>query len=243
MKIFLDSACVEAISYARETGFLQGVTTNPTLIAKEAGAHCATFQAWCVQLLALHAGWTSIEVTYNDCENMVLQAQQFAQWASQARAQCSGDIGELVIKVPLSWQGLKACRLLTNQGFRVNVTLCFSVVQALMAAHAGAFFVSPFMGRLEDNGGDGYALLSDIRQTYDAYGLRTQILAASVRHLGHVRQALSAHVDAVTVAPSLFNDLVAHPLTMAGMQRFDEDWARFDRNKLQESLPREKRFS
>jgi transaldolase len=209
MKIFIDSADIKEIRDAADSGLVDGVTTNPSLAAKTGKDYVDTLSEL-VELLP--AGSISAEVLATDFDGMMAQGRRFAK------------IGKnIAIKVPLTWDGLKACRALSNEGHDVNVTLCFSAVQAMMAAKAGATFISPFIGRVDDIGEDGLGLIRDIRAIYDNYAFTTQILAASVRHVMHVRESALAGADIVTIPPSVFKSLLNHPLTDKGLSAFLAD--------------------
>ena len=210
MKFFVDTADVAEIRELNDLGLLDGVTTNPSLIAK-AGRDFKTIIA---EICAIVPGPVSAEVAATDAEGMLREGRILAKIAKN-----------VTVKVPLTWDGLKACRTLTGEGTMVNVTLCFSANQALLAAKAGATFVSPFIGRLDDMGQDGMELIRDIRTIYDNYvELRTEILAASIRTVGHVRDAAMIGADVVTVPPAILKMLVKHPLTDKGLELFLADW-------------------
>ncbi|WGT51529.1 fructose-6-phosphate aldolase [Thioclava nitratireducens] len=211
MKIFADTADTEAIRALAEAHLIDGVTTNPSLIAKS-GAHIRDAIA---EIAAMVDGPVSAEVAGTDYETMMREAEVLGKIAPN-----------VCIKVPLTMAGLRACRTLREEGRETNVTLCFSVNQALLAAKAGATYVSPFVGRLDDINLDGTQLLRDIRQVFDAYPtLDTQILAASLRSANHVTGALLAGADAGTMPPGLIGALVKHPLTDKGLETFTADWA------------------
>jgi transaldolase len=210
MKFFVDTADVKEISELAATGLLDGVTTNPSLVAK-AGRD---FKTIIKEICAIVPGPVSAEVSALDAESMVAEGRTLAAIAPN-----------VTVKVPLTWEGLKACRTLTGEGTMVNVTLCFSANQALLAAKAGATFVSPFIGRLDDIGLDGMELVAEIRTIYDNYpDLSTEILAASIRHVNHVKQAAMIGADVVTVPPAVLHALVKHPLTDKGLELFLADW-------------------
>jgi transaldolase len=158
-------------------------------------------------------GSVSAEVTATDADRMIAEGKKLAKIA-----------GNITVKVPLTWDGLKACKALSSDGHKVNVTLCFSPNQALLAAKAGATFISPFIGRLDDAGHDGMAVIREIRLIYDNYDFQTQILAASIRHATHVRDAAFAGADVATLPPAIFRQLISHPLTDKGLAAFLEDW-------------------
>jgi transaldolase len=210
MKFFVDTADVNDIRELAEKGLLDGVTTNPSLIAK-AGRN---FLEVIKEICAIVPGPVSAEVASLDAETMIAEGRKLAKIAEN-----------VTVKVPLTWDGLKACKTLSEAGTMVNVTLCFSANQALLAAKAGATFVSPFVGRLDDVGEDGMALIRDIRAIYDNYpNLRTEILAASLRHPRHVTEAALAGADVATIPPSVLKLLVNHPLTDKGLAAFVADW-------------------
>ena len=210
MKFFVDTADVAEIRELADLGLLDGVTTNPSLIAK-AGRDFKTIIA---EICAIVPGPVSAEVAATDTEGMLREGRVLARIAKN-----------VTVKVPLTWDGLKACRTLTGEGTMVNVTLCFSANQALLAAKAGATFVSPFIGRLDDMGLEGMDLIREIRTIYDNYpALRTEILAASIRTVGHVRDAALIGADVATVPAAILKTLVKHPLTDKGLELFLADW-------------------
>jgi transaldolase len=210
MKFFVDTADVAEIKDLAATGLLDGVTTNPSLVAKARG----NFKEIVAQICAIVPGPVSAEVAATDLEGMLQEGRTLARIAKN-----------VTVKVPLTWDGLKACRALTGDGIMVNVTLCFSANQALLAAKAGATFVSPFVGRLDDAGQDGMELVREIRVIYDNYpDLGTQILAASIRNVTHVRQAAMIGADVVTLPPAVLRALAHHPLTDKGLELFLNDW-------------------
>ncbi len=210
MKFFVDTADVAVIQELAATGLLDGVTTNPSLVAKEG----RDFKTVVREICEVVSGPVSAEVAATDFEGMVAEGRVLAAIAKN-----------VCVKVPLTWDGLKACRMLTSEGYMVNVTLCFSANQALLAAKAGATFVSPFIGRLDDIGLDGMELIREIRAIYDNYTeLTTDILAASIRTVNHVRQAALIGADVATVPPATLKALVKHPLTEQGLQQFVADW-------------------
>ncbi len=210
MKFFVDTADVAEIRDLAETGLLDGVTTNPSLIAKSGGA----IRDVIAEICAVVDGPVSAEVAATDFDGMMKEGEVLAAIADN-----------VTIKVPLTWEGLRACRALTRKGHMVNVTLCFSANQALLAAKAGATFISPFAGRLDDIGSDGMELIREIRVIYDNYdGLSTEILAASIRTPLHVKQAAMAGADVATVPPAVLKKLTQHPLTDKGLAAFLADW-------------------
>jgi transaldolase len=210
MKFFVDTADVAEIKDLAATGLLDGVTTNPSLVAK-AGRD---FREIVAEICALVPGPVSAEVAATDLEGMLKEGRALAKIAKN-----------VTVKVPLTWAGLKACKALTGDGTMVNVTLCFSANQALLAAKAGATFISPFVGRLDDTGADGMEVVREIRAIYDNYAdLKTQILAASIRNVLHVKQAALIGADVATVPPAVLRALVSHPLTDKGLELFLADW-------------------
>jgi transaldolase len=211
MQLFLDTAEIQLIRELAATGLVDGVTTNPTLIAKSGRA----MRDVIAEICELVEGPISAEVTAMDAEAMIREGEYLAKIAPN-----------VAVKVPLTWEGLKATRALAEQGMQVNVTLCFSAAQALMAAKAGAAFISPFIGRLDDHGADGMELIREIRAIYDNYGFATNILAASVRTSAHVRDVAIAGADCATLPPAVFQGLVKHPLTDRGLEQFMSDWAK-----------------
>ena len=212
MKFFIDSADVSEIKALAATGLIDGVTTNPSLVAKSG----RKFTDAIAEICDLVDGPVSAEVTASDAEGMIAEGRALAKIAEN-----------IAVKVPLTWAGLLACKTLTAEDTMVNVTLCFSANQALLAAKAGATFISPFVGRLDDIGEDGMLLISDIREIYDNYmGLDTEILVASIRHPLHVTQAAKAGADVATLPPNIFKMLVEHPLTDKGLAAFLADWAK-----------------
>ncbi|MFN3938529.1 MAG: fructose-6-phosphate aldolase [Gemmobacter sp.] len=209
MKFFVDTADVAAIAELHALGMVDGVTTNPSLILKSGRDIIEVTREICT----LVDGPVSAEVVATEAEAMIAEGKRLAAIASN-----------IAIKLPLTWDGLKACRALTGEGFMVNVTLCFSANQALVAAKAGATFISPFVGRLDDINLDGMDLIRDIREIYDTYGFKTQILAASIRTVNHVREAALAGADVMTAPPAVIKALAAHPLTDKGLEQFLADW-------------------
>jgi len=211
MKLFLDTADVSVIRELAATGLVDGVTTNPSLIAKS-GRNIAEVIA---EICALVEGPISAEAVATDFETMVREGDKLAAIAPN-----------VVVKLPLTWDGLRAARAFADKGVQTNVTLCFSAAQALLAAKAGATFISPFVGRLDDHGADGSQLLEEIRAVYDIHGFETQVLAASLRNTAHVTAAALAGADAGTLPPDVFKALVKHPLTDKGLDAFLADWGK-----------------
>jgi transaldolase len=211
MKFFLDTAEIAEIRELVPTGLVDGVTTNPTLIAKSG----RVFRDVVAEIAALVKGPISAEVVATEAGAMIAEGRALAKIAPN-----------VVVKLPLTLEGLKACRALTDEGIQTNVTLCFSANQALLAAKSGATFVSPFIGRLDDVGADGMGLIRDIRAIYDNYDFRTEILAASIRSASHIREAALAGADVATAPASVIKGLVQHPLTDKGLAQFLADWAK-----------------
>ncbi len=209
MKFFADTAEVKDIQELNDLGLLDGVTTNPSLIAKSG----RKFKDVIAEICAIVEGPVSAEVVSLDYEGMMREAADLRKIAKN-----------VTIKVPLTLAGLKACKALTSDGCMVNVTLCFSAIQALLAAKAGATFISPFIGRLDDIHLDGTELIAEIRQIYDNYAFDTEILAASVRTALHVKQVALIGADVATCPPSVIKGLVRHPLTEKGIEQFLADW-------------------
>jgi len=210
MKFFVDTADVKEIRDLADLGLLDGVTTNPSLIAKSGRDFFEVVKEIC----DIVEGPVSAEVTATEYDKMLEEGRRLADLA-----------GNVTVKVPLTLAGLKTCRTLSQAGIMVNVTLCFSAPQAIMAAKAGATFVSPFVGRLDDIGQDGMQLISDIVQIYNNYdAIRTEVLVASVRHPGHIVDAAKMGADVVTVPPNVLKGLVHHPLTDKGLAAFLADW-------------------
>ena len=212
MQFFVDTADTEAISELAEMGILDGVTTNPTLVHKSGKDPKGVIGEICRIVEGLPV---SAEVFATEFEAMVSEGSELA-----------GIADNVVVKVPLTWDGLKACRRLRSEDIRVNVTLCFSANQALIAAKAGATYISPFIGRLDDLGLEGMELIRDIREVYDNYGFSTEILAASIRSPLHVTQAALAGADVATIPPEVIRKLAHHPLTDRGLEAFLSDAAK-----------------
>ena len=209
MKFFIDTANIDEIREAAGLGILDGVTTNPSLVAKEG----RDFHTVLKEICSLVNGPISAEVTALDKDGMVEQGLELSKIHPN-----------ITIKVPLIKEGLQACKVLSEKQIKVNVTLCFSPSQALMAAKAGATFISPFIGRLDDIGERGMALIRQIRIIYDNYGFDTQILAASIRHPMHVVDAALAGADVATIPYKVVMKLIHHPLTDIGLEKFMADW-------------------
>lgn len=209
MKFFVDTAEINEIKELAATGLLDGVTTNPSLIAKSG----RDFKEVIAEICAAVEGPVSAEVTALDADSMITEGKKLAKIAKN-----------VAVKVPLTLDGLKACRTLSQAGTMVNVTLCFSANQALLAAKCGATFISPFIGRLDDINIDGMEIIREIRQIYDNYDFGTEILAASIRTANHVKEAALIGADVATVPPSVLKGLVKHPLTDKGIESFLADW-------------------
>ena len=209
MKFFVDTAEIDAIAELNELGFVDGVTTNPSLIMKSGRNILEVTKEIC----DLVAGPVSAEVTATDANELIAEGRKLAEIADN-----------ITVKVPLTWDGLKACRTLSMEGKMVNVTLCFSANQALLAAKAGATFISPFIGRLDDINLDGMDLIADIRTIYDNYGFDTEILAASIRTVNHVTESAKIGADVITAPPEVLKKLATHPLTDKGLAAFLADW-------------------
>ena len=211
MKFFIDTADVAAIAELNDLGMVDGVTTNPSLILKSGRDIVEVTKEIC----SIVKGPVSAEVVALNSDDMIAEGRKLAAIAPN-----------IAVKVPLTWDGLKACKVLTGEGFMVNVTLCFSANQALIAAKAGATFISPFIGRLDDINLDGLELISDIRSIYDNYGFETQILAASIRTVNQVTQCALIGADVITAPPSIIKALASHVLTDKGLDQFTKDWAK-----------------
>ncbi|HYJ92269.1 MAG TPA: fructose-6-phosphate aldolase [Pyrinomonadaceae bacterium] len=216
MKFFLDTANLDEIRECNELGLIDGVTTNPSLVAKEGDVD---FKEHLKKICDTVKGDISAEVTALDTEGMLQQGRDYAKVASN-----------VVVKCPLTMDGLKATRTLTSEGIGVNVTLCFSASQALLAAKAGAKYISPFIGRLDDISTDGMQLIRDIVQIYDNYGFATEVLAASIRHPMHIIDCALAGADVATMPFKVIQQLVKHPLTDKGLEAFLADWKKSGRS-------------
>ncbi len=209
MKFFLDTANIDEIRVAAKTGILDGVTTNPSLIAKEG----KTFEDVIAEICSIVDGPISAEVISTDAEGMIAEARHLA-----------GLHDNIVVKLPLTRDGIQAVSVVSQEGIRTNVTLCFSPLQALMAAKAGATMVSPFTGRLDDIGHDGMEICAEIVQIYENYGYTTEVLVASIRSPKHVLEAALMGADIATIPTAVFNKMVNHPLTEKGLAAFLADW-------------------
>lgn len=214
MKIFLDTANVEEIRKANDLGILDGVTTNPSLVSKEG----REFESILKEICTIVRGDVSAEVVAMEFDGMMKEARDLAKVADN-----------IVVKIPLLNEGLKAVRCLKAEGIRTNVTLCFSPTQALLAAKAGAYIISPFVGRVDDIAGNGMQLVEQILTIYRNYGFETQVLVASIRHPVHVVEAAMMGADIGTMPYKVFEQLTKHPLTDVGLERFLSDWKKTQR--------------
>ena len=217
MKFFVDTAEIDAIGELNDLGMVDGVTTNPSLILKSGRDILEVTREIC----DLVDGPVSAEVVATQAGEMIAEGRKLAAIADN-----------IAVKVPLTWDGLKACKVLTDEGRMVNVTLCFSANQALIAAKAGATFISPFVGRMDDINLDGMELIEDIRVIYDNFGFETQILAASIRSVNHITDAARIGADVITAPPEVIRKLANHPLTDKGLAGFMADWAKTGQNIL-----------
>ena len=212
IKFFIDTANVDAIRKAHERGMVDGVTTNPSLVAKEG----RDFREVIEEIASFVEGPISLEVISEDADGMVKEAREPNTWIDNA-----------AIKIPMTWEGMKATKILSDEDIQTNVTLCFSPNQALLAAKAGASFVSPFIGRMDDIGHYGMGIVADIVQIYNNYGYETEIIVASIRHPYHVYEAAMYGADISTIPPSVLDKMIGHPMTDIGIKRFLEDWEKF----------------
>ena len=211
MKFFVDTADVDAIRELADLGMADGVTTNPSLILKSGRDILEVTR----EIAEMISGPVSAEVVALEADAMIAEGRKLAKIAPN-----------IAVKVPLTWDGLKTCRVLSDEGTMVNATLCFSANQALLAAKAGATFISPFIGRLDDINLDGMDLIRDIREIYDNYNFKTEILAASIRTVNHVTQCALTGADVMTAPPNVIKALASHPLTDKGLEQFMKDWAK-----------------
>ena len=211
MKFFVDTADTAAIRELNDLGMVDGVTTNPSLIMKSGRDILEVTKEIC----GIVSGPVSAEVVASDAEDMIREGKHLAKIASN-----------IAVKVPLTWDGLKACKALSSERHMVNVTLCFTAAQALLAAKAGATFISPFIGRMDDLNLDGMQLIEDIRTIYDNYDYKTQILAASIRSVNHITDAALVGADVITAPPSVIKAMAGHVLTDKGLEQFNADWAK-----------------
>jgi transaldolase len=210
MKFFIDTANLDEIREANELGMIDGVTTNPSLVAKEKDVD---FKEHIAKICSMVKGDVSAEVTSLDTEGMLREGRELAKIAPN-----------VVVKCPLTLDGLKATRIFTAEGTKVNVTLCFSAAQAILAAKAGAAYISPFIGRLDDIATNGIQLIQDIVQIYGNYGFKTEVLAASIRHPMHIVDCALVGADVATIPFKVIQQLVKHPLTDKGLESFLSDW-------------------
>lgn len=215
MKFFLDTASLKEIREAASMGMIDGVTTNPSLVAKEGDVD---FKGHMAAICEIVPGDVSVEVASVDYEGMLKEGREYAKIAPN-----------VVVKCPLTLEGLKATRTLTDEGTKVNVTLCFSATQAILAAKAGAAYISPFLGRLDDIGSDGLILLRDIVQIYKNYEWKTEVLAASIRHPVHIVEAAKIGAHVATMPFKVLQQLAKHPLTDKGLEAFLADWKKSGR--------------
>ncbi len=214
MKIFLDTANLAAIKMYNDMGLVDGITTNPSLLAKEGGDPQKTME----EIVRIVKGDVSLEVLSIETSGMLEEGRRLRKYGNN-----------VVVKCPLTPEGLKACKMLTVEGIPVNVTLCFSVNQAILAAKAGAKYVSPFIGRLDDNGQDGINLVREIHQVFQNYKFTTQLLVASIRHPIHVIEAAKIGAEVVTLPPDVLGKMLKHPLTDVGLKNFLSDWEKLKR--------------
>jgi transaldolase len=215
MKIFLDTANISAIKMYNDMGLVDGITTNPSLMAKEGGDPKKIME----EIVQIIKGDVSLEVLSMETDGMLEEGRRLRKYGKN-----------VVVKCPLTPEGLKACKILTSEGIPVNVTLCFSVNQAILAAKAGAKYVSPFIGRLDDNGQDGMNLIKEMHQVFQNYKFSTQILVASVRHPMHVVEAAKIGADVVTLPPDVLGKMLKHPLTDVGLKNFLSDWEKLKKD-------------
>lgn len=216
MKFFLDTANVDEIKRVNELGLVDGVTTNPSLISKEG----RPFEEVIKEICSFIDGPVSAEVVGLEYEEMINEARELASWADN-----------VVVKIPMTEAGLKAVHTLSQEGIKTNVTLIFSVAQGLMAAKAGATYISPFIGRLDDIGADGLQLVSDLKHVMETYGYESEIISASIRHLPHLEGVAETGADIATIPGSIFPKLWSHPLTDNGIEGFLADWEKFEKNQ------------
>ena len=213
MEFYLDTADIEQIGKFADFGILDGLTTNPSILAK---CKEQSFEAVVKDLCNLVKGLVSVEVTAADYKQMVEQGSKILQLAEN-----------IMLKLPITWEGIKACNYFASNGYKVNMTLCFSVNQALVAAKAGAYCVSPFIGRLDDTGHDGLYFLSQLRSIFNNYpNLKTKILAASIRNVMHLYQVAKIGADIATMPAEVMEKLINNPLTNQGLKQFEQDWAK-----------------
>ncbi|MDO8531487.1 MAG: fructose-6-phosphate aldolase [Dehalococcoidia bacterium] len=217
MHLFLDTANIDEIRRGASMGVISGVTTNPSLVAKEGRSD---LKSALLEIASVVNGPISIEVIAQDLEGMIGEAREIATWHPN-----------VVVKIPVTAMGLEAISILSREGIKINMTLTFSVNQALLGALAGATYISPFVGRLDDEGHDGMAMVAEVAQIFKHYGLGTKVLAASIRHPLHVIAAAKAGADIATIPYKVLTQMVHHPLTDVGIVRFNEDWQRLVRSR------------
>ncbi len=219
MEIFIDSANIEEIAPLTQYGIIDGITTNPSLISKNA-KECETLEDFIKSICALTSGYVSVEIISEDFDSMIKEGCSILDIASN-----------IILKLPATWNGVKACNYFAEKNIKTNMTLCFSVSQALICAKAGASYISPFIGRLDDIGIDGITLIQDIKIAFDNYpNIKTKVLAASIRNLYHVEQVAKIGVDAITISPKIFSKLLDHFLTNQGLDIFKKDWELLGQN-------------
>lgn len=218
LKFFLDTANVEEIKRVNELGLVDGVTTNPTLIGREG----KPFEEVIKEITSIVEGPVSAEVVGLKAEEMIEEAREIAEWAEN-----------IVVKIPMTEEGLKAVKVLAEEGIKTNVTLIFTVAQGLMATKAGASYISPFIGRLDDISADGIKLVADLRKLLDTYDYDTEIIAASIRNINHLEDSAAVGAHIATIPGSLFPALWSHPLTDKGIQAFLDDWKAYE-DKLED---------
>lgn len=216
MRIFLDTANIEHIRHAARLGILSGVTTNPSLVAKEGGGD---LKAAILEICSLVHGSISVEALSQDAEGIIKEARRLSSWHQN-----------VTVKIPVTEAGLEAISVLSHENIKTNMTLCFSAAQALLGARAGATYVSPFVGRLDDIGHRGMDVVADAVEIFENYGLPTQVIAASLRHVPHVVEAAKAGAHIATVPYSVLMQMVRHPLTDIGIARFAEDWKKVSKS-------------
>ena len=216
MKYFLDTANTDDIRKYAEMGLVDGVTTNPTLISREG----RDFETVVKEITTIVSGPVSAEVTATKADEIIEQARSVAKWADN-----------IVVKIPMTEEGLKAVRVVSQEGIKTNVTLIFSVAQGLLAAKAGATYISPFLGRLDDIGTSGVQLIKNLRKVLDNYNFETEIISASVRGVQHVEEVALAGSDIATIPASVFGKMFKHPLTDNGLASFMKDWAEFEESQ------------
>lgn len=214
MKFFIDTANIGEIKKANELGLLDGVTTNPSLVSKEG----REFKELIIEICGIVNGPVSAEVISSDANGMIKEARELAKLADN-----------IVVKIPLIKEGLKAVKILSGEGIKTNVTLCFSAIQALMAAKAGASYISPFVGRLDDIGHDGMEIVEQILGIYENYGYETEVIVASIRNPIHVLKAALMGADIATIPFNVMEQLIKHPLTDVGLEKFLADWKKTGR--------------